>query len=110
MVLNALPVADVMKALADPTRRGMFERLSRAQELSVSELTELSPVSQGAVSQHLAALKAAGLVSERAEGRRVYYRARPEGLAPLFDWMTHYDGFWRDRFTRLHQVLKEIDQ
>jgi len=109
MMMNVLPVGDVMKALADPTRRAVFERLCVAEELSVSELTETSHVSQGAVSQHLAALKAAGLVSERAAGRRVYYRARSEGLEPLFDWMTHYDGFWRDRFSRLRKILKEID-
>lgn len=109
MMFTSLPVSDVIKALADPTRRGVFERLSSVEELCVSELTKGSHVSQGAVSQHLATLKAAGLVTERAEGRRVYYRARAEGLAPLFDWMTHYDAFWRDRLSRLHTVLKEID-
>jgi DNA-binding transcriptional ArsR family regulator len=54
-------------------------------------------------------LKQAGLVAERPEGRNVYYRAAPEGLAPLFDWMSHYALFWNDRFANLRTLLKEID-
>jgi DNA-binding transcriptional ArsR family regulator len=54
-------------------------------------------------------LKQAGLVAERPEGRNVYYRARPEGLAPLVDWMSHYGVFWRERFANLRILLKEID-
>lgn len=54
-------------------------------------------------------LKQAGLVSERAAGRNVFYRARPEGLAPLADWMNHYGEFWRDRFAGLRALLEEID-
>ncbi len=51
----------------------------------------------------------AGLVAERPEGRNVYYRAQPEGLTPLVDWMSHYDVFWRERFANLRTLLKEID-
>jgi DNA-binding transcriptional ArsR family regulator len=54
-------------------------------------------------------LKQAGLVAERPEGRNVYYRAQPEGLAPLVDWMSHYGVFWRERFANLRTLLKEID-
>ena len=64
---------------------------------------------QGAVSQHLKALKQAGLVAERPEGRSVYYRAEPEGLAPLVDWMDHYAVFWRERLADLRTLLQEID-
>lgn len=99
----------VMKALADPTRRAMFQRLASSDEVSVAELTVGSGVTQGAVSQHLKSLKRAGLVSERPQGRHVYYRARPEGLAPLVDWVDHYAVFWRDRFADLRALLKEID-
>ena len=49
------------------------------------------------------------LVAERPEGRKVYYRAQPEGLAPLVDWMSHYGVFWRERFADLRTLLKEID-
>ena len=87
----------------------MFERIVESMELNVAELTRESGVSQGAVSQHLKLLKHAGLVAERPQGRNVFYRATPEGLAPLFDWLSHYDAFWRQRFANLRALLKEID-
>lgn len=108
-MIGAIPIDTVMRALGDPTRRAVFERISRVDEITVVELTRGSGVTQGAVSQHLKALKRAGLVAERPAGRNVYYRARPEGLAPLFDWLSHYDGFWRERFANLRTLLKEID-
>jgi DNA-binding transcriptional ArsR family regulator len=107
---EAVAITTVMRALADPTRRSMFERVIRADEITVAELTRGSGVTQGAVSQHLKSLKQAGLVSERPEGRNVYYRARPEGLEPLVDWMSHYGAFWRKRFANLRTLLKEIDR
>lgn len=99
----------VMRALADPTRRAVFERITGTAEISVAELTRGSGVTQGAISQHLKSLKQAGLVSERADGRNVFYRAEPNGLAPLVDWMGHYGVFWRERFANLRSLLKEID-
>jgi len=99
----------VLRALADPTRRAVFERVVRSQEISVAELTRGSGVTQGAISQHLKSLKRAGLVAERPEGRHVFYRAAPEGLAPLAGWMSHYDRFWHERFAGLRALLKEID-
>jgi DNA-binding transcriptional ArsR family regulator len=66
-------------------------------------------VTQGAVSQHLKTLKQAGLVAERPEGRKVYYRAKPEGLEPLFDWMAYYRAFWSESLDKLRDLLKEID-
>jgi DNA-binding transcriptional ArsR family regulator len=99
----------VMRTLADPTRRAVFERVVRSEEITVVELTRGSGVTQGAISQHLKSLKQAGLVAERPEGRNVFYRAEPEGLAPLVDWMSHYGAFWRERFTNLRTLLKEID-
>lgn len=106
---EAAAVDVVMRALADPTRRAVFERVVGCSEITVAELTRGSGVTQGAVSQHLKSLKQAGLVAERPEGRRVYYRALPEGLAPLVDWMSHYGAFWRERFTNLRTLLKEMD-
>lgn len=103
------PIDVVMQALAVPTRRAVLERIVRAGEVSVVELTRGSGVTQGAISQHLKSLKQAGLVAERPEGRNVYYRARPEGLEPLADWMSHYDAFWRERFVGLRALLGEID-
>ena len=100
---------DVFRALGDPTRRAVLDRLSSG-ERSVAELTAALPVSQPAVSQHLAALKAAGLVGERREGRRTYYRIEPQGLAPLIDWLGRYRAFWPERIERLKDVLREMDQ
>ena len=103
------PETDIFRTLADPTRRAVFERLA-AREMSVSELKTGFSVSQPAISQHLAALKAAGLVAERREGRFAYYRAAPEGLGPLLDWIDRYRAFWPDRIERLKTVLKGMDQ
>ena len=98
-----------MRALADPTRRAVFERIVGSEEISVADLTRGSGVTQGAVSQHLKSLKQAGLVAERVQGRNVFYRAAPNGLSPLVDWMSHYGVFWRERFADLRTLLKEID-
>jgi DNA-binding transcriptional ArsR family regulator len=106
---GAVAINTVMRALADPTRRAVFERVVSCDEITVVELTRGSGVTQGAISQHLKSLRQAGLVAERPEGRNVYYRAEPEGLAPLFDWMNHYGVFWRERFANLRTLLKEID-
>jgi DNA-binding transcriptional ArsR family regulator len=99
----------LMRTLADPTRRAVFERVVKSDEITVVELTQGSGVTQGAISQHLKSLKLAGLVLERPEGRKVYYRAQPQGLEPLVDWMSHYGSFWQDRFANLRTLLKEID-
>ncbi|MBX3578760.1 MAG: helix-turn-helix transcriptional regulator [Rhizobiaceae bacterium] len=106
---QGIEIGGVLRALADPTRRAVYERIVGAGEITVVELTRGSGVTQGAVSQHLKSLKQAGLVAERPEGRNVHYRADPAGLAPLADWMSHYGAFWRDRFADLRAVLKEID-
>jgi len=106
---QAAAIETVLRTLADPTRRAVFERVVKSNEISVLELTRGSGVTQGAISQHLKSSKLAGLVVERPEGRKVYYRAEPEGLTPLVDWMGHYGVFWRERFVNLRTLLKEID-
>jgi len=108
-MIEAASINAVMRTLADPTRRAVFERIVSSDEITVIELTRGSGVTQGAISQHLKSLKQAGLVAERAQGRNVFYRAEPEGLAPLVDWMSHYAVFWRERFADLRNLLKEID-
>jgi DNA-binding transcriptional ArsR family regulator len=108
-MIETVSITAVMRTLADPTRRALFERIVGADEITVGDLTRGSGVTQGAISQHLKSLKLAGLVAERPEGRRVYYRAEPGGLEPLVDWMDHYAVFWRDRFADLRTLLKEID-
>ena len=103
------PIDAVMRTLADPTRRAVFERIATSEEITVAELTRGSGVTQSAISQHLRSLKQAGLIADRPEGRNVHYRAEPAGLAPLVDWMSHYGVFWRERFANLRTLLKEID-
>ena len=99
----------VFRSLADPTRRALFERLAREGELTVHALTEGSGVSQPAISKHLGVLKLAGLVRDRPAGRETHYRAEPQGLAPLIDWMGLYAAFWRERFDCLEALLNRMD-
>ncbi len=84
-----------LNALADPTRRQVFERL-RAGPSSVGALAEKLPVSRPAVSQHLKVLKEAGLVGDRAEGTRRVYYIDPKGLAGIRRWL---DQFWDEALT-----------
>ena len=100
----------IFRTLADPTRRAIFERLARDGEQTVRVLTGHSGVSQPAVSKHLAVLKLAGLVRDRHEGRQSHYSAEPQALKPLIDWMSLYGAFWRERFDRLEDLLKRMDQ
>ena len=99
----------IFRALADPSRRAIFERLTRG-EAAVKELTARFDISQPAVSQHLAALRDAGLVRARREGRLVYYEVEPRGLRPLVDWISHYQAFWKERLERLEQLLEKMDE
>jgi DNA-binding transcriptional ArsR family regulator len=100
----------VFRSLADPTRRAIFERLTRDGELTVQALTNPSGVSQPAISKHLGQLKRAGLVRDRRDGRQTYYRAQPQALAPLVDWMNVYGAFWRERLDRLENLLERMDK
>ena len=99
----------VFKALADPTRRAIFERLTSSGEQTVQSLTRHARVSQPAVSKHLALLRRARLVRQRRCGRETHYSARPESLAPLVDWLGVYGAFWRDRFDQLEALLERME-
>jgi len=103
---NANPV---FRALADPTRRAIFEELTRQGEQTVHALTRYAGVSQPAVSKHLTVLKRAMLVRHRREGRETHYCARPDALAPMADWLDLYGAFWRDRFDRLEALLERME-
>ncbi|MBC8136728.1 MAG: helix-turn-helix transcriptional regulator [Fibrella sp.] len=106
--MHAEPTA-VLKVLSDPTRRAIFERLSRDGEMTVHALTDTSGVSQPAISKHLGALKIVGLVRGRRDGRETYYSAEPRALAPLMDWISFYSAFWHNRFDSLEALLKRMD-
>lgn len=108
--MQRAPAAEnrIFLALADPSRRAILESLTRG-EAAVKDLTARFDISQPAVSQHLATLKAAGLVRGRREGRHVYYRVDPRGMKPLIDWITFYRAFWTDRVGRLERLLETLD-
>ena len=108
MIADALSVT--FAALADPTRRAIFERLCREGEKTVGALTARAQVSQPAVSKHLRVLKQAGLVRDRHEGRQTHYSAQLGALAPLIDWTSQMPGFWQSRFDHLEDLLKRMDQ
>lgn len=99
----------IFQALADPSRRAIFESLTGG-EAAVKELTARFDISQPAISQHLAALKDAGLVSGRREGRCVFYRVEPRGLQPLVDWIAQYRAFWTEHLSRLERLLETMDR
>ena len=100
----------LFRTLADPTRRGLFERLCREGEKTVGALTERAGVSQPVVSKHLGVLKQAGLVRDRHEGRQTHYSAQLGALSPLIDWTSQMAGFWEDRIDHLEDLLKRMDQ
>ena len=95
MANSSAATSAALTALADPTRRQVFERL-RAGPCAVGEIAEGLPVSRPAVSQHLGVLKQAGLVTDEAQGTRRVYRIDPQGLGPLRAWL---DQFWDEAMT-----------
>jgi DNA-binding transcriptional ArsR family regulator len=94
-----------LRALADPRRRAILA-LVRERELPAGEIARRFDVTRPAISQHLAVLREAGLVSERRQGTSRIYRARPAGAAELRAWL---DTFWDDGLARLRAVV-EIEE
>jgi DNA-binding transcriptional ArsR family regulator len=98
---------DPFNAVAEPKRRQLLEVLGE-EELPVNEIVERLGWSQPTVSKHLGVLKQVGLVSERRDGRRRLYRANPERLKPIYDWVAPFRRYWSGRFDRLDEVLEVI--
>lgn len=97
---------DVFHAISDPTRRRLLGRLTRS-ELSVGALAKPFRMSRPAVSQHLRVLRRAGLVKVRRAGRERYYRLYVLRLREVYDWVSHYERFWKDKLTALGKYLEE---
>jgi DNA-binding transcriptional ArsR family regulator len=93
----------VVQALNEPRRREIL-RLVRDRELAAGEIAARFEVTRPTISQHLTLLKNAGLITERREGTRRLYRARPEGLAELRSFL---DGFWEDGLERLKNAAEQ---
>lgn len=99
-------IATALTALADPTRRAVFERVGRAPA-AVGEIAAGLPVSRPAVSQHLKVLKEAGLVTETPQGTRRIYRIDPRGIGQLRDWL---DQFWADQLGAFKDFADNLTQ
>jgi DNA-binding transcriptional ArsR family regulator len=99
-----------MRTLSDPTRRAIYERIAAGREMTVGALTRAGRVSQPAVSQHVKALQDAHLIVGRRDGRNVFYRADPRGLAPLAQWVQHYERIWAQSFDRLDDYLQTMQR
>ena len=106
-MLNHQPTLDgVFRALSDPTRRALVERLSR-QPAAVSELAAPLDMSLAAVMQHLALLEASGLVRSEKQGRVRTCRIDPAALALAERWIAERRSLWERRFDRLGEILAE---
>jgi DNA-binding transcriptional ArsR family regulator len=99
----------VFRALADPTRRAIFAELSSKGEHTVHALTSFAGISQPAVSKHLSVLKRAKMVRHRRNGRETHYRAQPEALELVMQWVRDYGAFWKDHFDHLEPLLERMD-
>ncbi|MTJ83966.1 MAG: winged helix-turn-helix transcriptional regulator [Telmatospirillum sp.] len=99
---------DIFKALADPTRRAIFEKLASGA-MNASALRQGMEISQPAMSQHLAVLRNAKLVREERDGRFVNYEVDPDGLALIAQWLAKYRSYWPQRVDALKLLLKDMD-
>ena len=108
MILNEKnQVRDVYDAVADPTRRKLLRMLADVEELPLHELTVHFQMGRTAVSKHLAILKDADLVSARKVGRETRYRLNAAPLKEIQDWVSFYEGFWKERIAKLNLILEE---
>jgi DNA-binding transcriptional ArsR family regulator len=105
-VLNYLPVEAALKAIAEP-RRLRILTLVRDDELTAGEIAAHFDVTRPAVSQHLSVLKEAGLVNERRNGTRRLYRARPEGLTEVREFL---EEFWDERLSALKREAEREER
>ncbi|MDE1466880.1 ArsR/SmtB family transcription factor [Aurantiacibacter sp. D1-12] len=96
---------DVLKALADSTRRVMIQRLSEG-ERTVGELAEPLSMSLAGASKHVGVLESAGLITRERRGRERVCSLRPNALRELRDWVAHYAEFWDSRLNALDAALR----
>ncbi len=99
---------DIFKALADPTRRSIFEKLANGA-MNATALRDGLDISQPAVSQHLAVLREARLVREERRGRFVDYEVDPAGVAAFANWLAKYRAYWPARVRALEALLKDME-
>jgi DNA-binding transcriptional ArsR family regulator len=100
-------VRDVYDAVADPTRRKLIRMLADVEELPLHEITVHFQMGRTAVSKHLSILKDADLVIARKVGRETRYRLNATPLKEVQDWVSFYEGFWKERIAKLNLLLEE---
>ena len=108
-VLSMMTEPQVFGAISHPARRRMLDLLADGDR-PVKAIAASFDMSRPAVSQHLRVLLDAGLVTERRHGRERRYRLVPERLAPVRDWLAHYERFWDHHFSLLERHLEKGGQ
>lgn len=94
------------RALSDPTRRDILSQLRQAPQ-SIVALTRNFDITRAAVKKHLTVLSDGGLITMTFQGRETISALRPEGLAPVIDWLSYFDGFWDDRLNALKTAIEK---
>ncbi|ROZ98285.1 helix-turn-helix transcriptional regulator [Gordonia sp. OPL2] len=98
----------VFLALANPVRRRLLELVAE-QPTAAGELTSQFELSRSSVTEHLTVLREAGLVADRADGRRRIYHLTAEPLAELSDWLHPFERFWRHRLSHIADIAEDLD-
>ena len=98
--------ADVFSAIGEPTRRRLLDLLGRGEQ-PVNRLAQPFRMTRPAISQHLRVLRHAGLVTVRRVGRERRYRLRAKPLEEVYDWVAHYERFWRKKLKALGKYLDQ---
>ena len=99
---------DVFSAIAHPVRRRILDHLSEGDQ-TVKTITGHFDISRPAISQHLAILLEAGLVTKHRHGREHHYHLQPEGLREVEAWVRHYERFWKKKLRALGGYLERVD-
>lgn len=102
-----VPMTDVYRAIADPTRRQLIRLLAGVDELPLHEIAANFQVGRTAVSKHLTVLQKAGLVAARKVGRETRYHLNAAPLREVQEWASFYEALWTQRIVRLRDVLEE---
>ncbi|HEY4129791.1 MAG TPA: metalloregulator ArsR/SmtB family transcription factor [Gemmatimonadaceae bacterium] len=106
MLSSTATTTRVFRALADPTRRAILERLATGEQ-SVTALVALFEISQPAITKHLNVLQASGLITRRQVGRRRIVRAKPLALRAPLTWMQRYASLWEGRLDQLEKLVAD---
>jgi DNA-binding transcriptional ArsR family regulator len=106
---RAATTTDAFNAVAEPARRRILDALA-AGERPVNDLVARLGIAQPQVSKHLRVLREVGLVDVREEGRRRIYRVNGHRLKPIHEWVSSYEGLWRERLDRLESVVDELKE